>query len=351
MQIKTLQSIETTNALKGIAISAVLINHYLNLNISIDGKGFANAWLSVFFFLSGYGLFYSLNSRELRNARDLLLFYYQRVVRLFPLLWLAWIIEVITTRGKMSLWTLTGIHGSGHYWFIPALLQCYLVSPLIYLGIKKKFTIFIFSFLLVLVLVNYLGHQAPPIILKRAAFFHLRWRQMFFFHILFFMLGMLFPLIIIPSKKRYSGLVSISLFWVFTFFITIFMIALKIYSQSNSIAKLSFNIAPLFLITLLCAYSLYYSIRIQCLEYLGSISYSVYLFHMSYYKSISDMGAFPKNSVKELIAYIIVFPIFIFICWQMENLGNYISRKLRSLVLVNADKADTSVAPHSTGVP
>ena len=63
------------------------------------------------------------------------------------------------------------------------------------------------------------------------------------------------------------------------------------------------------------------------------------------------MGAFPKNSVKELIAYIIVFPIFIFICWQMENLGNYISRKLRSLVLVNADKADTSVAPHSTGVP
>lgn len=336
METESLESIETSNTLKGIAISAVIINHYLNLNVSGDSRGFANAWIAVFFFVSGYGLFHSLNRRNLSNARELLAFYYQRIIRIFPLLWIAWIIGLIVRGGKMSPWILTGIHASGHYWFIPALLQCYLVSPVIYLGIKKKSTISLFAFLFMLVLINFFGYQASPIITKWASFFHMRWREIYLLHILVFLLGMLIPSIInIPSKKRDFGLLFDFLFWLFIFFITTFMVFLKIYSQANPIIKLSFNIVPLFLMMLLCVYSLYFSIKNQFLEYLGSISYSIYLLHIFYYLLISDIGAFPNNSIKELIAYIVFFPIFIIICRHIENLGNYINRKLRPLVIIN----------------
>ncbi len=356
MGTKAPQSIATTNALKGIAISAVLIDHYLDLNIRTASTGFANVWtsvffflsgdlnirtastgfanvwISVFFFLSGYSLFHSLDSRKLSNAKDLLLFYYQRIVRIFPLLWLAWIIQVIAIGDKLSPWTLLGIHASQHYWFIPALLQCYLVSPFIYFGLKKKWIIFLFSFLAMLALVNFLGYQAPRVIIRRAIFFHVGWRGMYFFHIMVFMFGMLFPLIISPSRKRNPGLVPIFLLWLLTFLITVFIIALRISSESNSIAKLSFNLAPLFLITFLCAYALYYSLTIRLLEYLGAISYSIYLFHVSYYKSINSIGAFSSNSANQLIAALVIFPIFIILCGQLENLGDYTNEKLRSLI-------------------
>jgi peptidoglycan/LPS O-acetylase OafA/YrhL len=178
MKAKNIKSIETTNTLKGIAISAVLINHYLNLNISGDSTGFANAWIAIFFFLSGYGLFHSLTRHNLYNAREWFLFYYQRIVRVFPLLWIAWFIDLIVRRGNISLWTPTGIHASGHYWFIPALLQCYLVSPVIYLAIKKRPIISLFTLLGILISVNYflLGHQAPAFITKIAKFIHANWR-------------------------------------------------------------------------------------------------------------------------------------------------------------------------------
>ena len=42
-------SFEPTNTLKGIAIIAVLINHYLNMNVSTDSSGFANLLLARIF--------------------------------------------------------------------------------------------------------------------------------------------------------------------------------------------------------------------------------------------------------------------------------------------------------------
>jgi peptidoglycan/LPS O-acetylase OafA/YrhL len=158
MKGKNEDTTNTTNTLKGIAISAVLMNHYLNLNVSRDYVGFGNLWISVFFILSGYGLSRSLDRRFETTiySKELFLFYYERFIRIFPLLWLAWFIELIVKGGHLSPWILSGIHAKGHYWFIPALLQCYILSPWIYLGIRKKPFIFVAILITAFVTVNFL---------------------------------------------------------------------------------------------------------------------------------------------------------------------------------------------------
>ena len=90
---------ESTNTLKGIAITAVLINHYLNRNLSGDYFGFATQWLSLFFMLSGYGIYLSLEKFSIENGKltikNILSFYFLRIVRIFPLFIMAYILQQI----------------------------------------------------------------------------------------------------------------------------------------------------------------------------------------------------------------------------------------------------------------
>jgi hypothetical protein len=70
---------------------------------------------------------------------------------------------------------------------------------------------------------------------------------------------------------------------------------------------------------------------------------------MSYYKAINNVGTF-SSSIKQLIASLIIFPIFIFLCGRLENFGNYVSARLKSLVTSNTAAPDTSPDRNSAGV-
>ena len=50
---------EASDILKGISILSVLINHYLKHYTEFGVGGFANVVVSIFFVLSGYGIFTS----------------------------------------------------------------------------------------------------------------------------------------------------------------------------------------------------------------------------------------------------------------------------------------------------
>jgi peptidoglycan/LPS O-acetylase OafA/YrhL len=79
---------KATETLKGLAIITVLINHYLNDNFSNNYGGFANTTISIFFLLSGYGIYSTLNKRFADNKfswQALGSFYYDRLIRVFPL--------------------------------------------------------------------------------------------------------------------------------------------------------------------------------------------------------------------------------------------------------------------------
>jgi peptidoglycan/LPS O-acetylase OafA/YrhL len=225
--------------------------------------------------------------------------------------------------GNLSFWIPFGIHGKGHYWFIPALLQCYLLAPLIYWGIIKK------PIILVVILVS--GFIVANIILLNNytpvfTFINAKWAGMYFLHILFFSFGFLIQYIVNAErlKNQSRSILHSFLFWFFTFLIVIVMIIIKYNGPNNVLLK----VAPLFLIALLCIYSLLFSIENNVFSFLGNISYSIYLFHVSFYILLNKVGGFQKNYGKELIWFIVILPIFIFVCNYLERFGNHLYRKL-----------------------
>ena len=122
-----------TNFLKGIAISSVLINHYILKYTTINQIGYANGIIGIFFILSGFGLYLSL---EKRNKQDKLIsniigrFYLDRFTRIFPLFYIALILGMFffNISFKITPLSLLGLEWSGKYWFIVAIIHCYLLS-------------------------------------------------------------------------------------------------------------------------------------------------------------------------------------------------------------------------------
>ena len=332
-------SIDTTDTLKGVAISAVLMNHYMNLNISADWSGFAYQWVSVFFLLSGYGLFYSFEKRfhETITVKKLFTYYYGRLVRIFPLLWIAWFIQFIISRGDISYWIPLGINASGHYWFIPALLQCYLLSPLLYWSMKKNVTLTATLILIVFIVTNilFIGGYVPHIFMRLAKITNSKWMEMYFFHIIIFTGGLLIPTFL--SAKKPADTVAkqefhSASFWVFTLFIIAVFALLKYFSQISPFFRRELFILPLIMIIMLSGYALRYSIHNSLFKLLGRMSYSLYLFHMSYYLLVSNLGGFPENSLTELLVVAVLFPVFIFLCRHIEQYGNFFAKRLKSFV-------------------
>src|SRR4030043_665709 len=109
-----------TDSLKGIGILIVIANHKLN-TITPLYVGYGNAVLSVFFILSGYGIYHSLQKRgglSFYEPVKILSFFKRKFARIISL----YAIAVL----------LIGKEFGGGFWFINAILFCYLLTPTIY---------------------------------------------------------------------------------------------------------------------------------------------------------------------------------------------------------------------------
>lgn len=316
-------TLPVTNTLKGIAISAVLINHYVNMHFSVDARGFANLFIALFFMASGYGLFYSLSnalSDETTFSRKaLFLFYRDRAIRIFPLFWIALLVS-----RTPSPWALLGLHAPGHFWFVSSLLPCYALAPLIFSGMRKNKAALVLVIIVAFAGINclpYLGHPKP--ILKLVSFLDIGWRGFHFIYILLFTFGLLLPGFLnatqvkhpIPAKPAFCLLLVLTLG---------LMMLLKYYAKNS----LFFGIMPLPALALLFTYAFRYFIKFRVFAYLGSITYSLYLFHLLYYQVIDGIG-FPRNSLSNLATCVAFFPLFLYGCHKSEWLGKFIAQKLR----------------------
>jgi len=144
----------------------VIINHFLNKYVSGEYAGYACIWVTIFFFLSGFGIAKSLNHRfpspQDISLRSLTRYYFDRFVRLYPLLWLALLFDYLMIGKSAGVWEVMGISGKGHYWFISALIPCYLLSPLFYRLVVRFRAIYLVSFLAAFVCINYLILDSRP---------------------------------------------------------------------------------------------------------------------------------------------------------------------------------------------
>ncbi len=188
----------STNSLKGIAICAVLINHFLNLNVTGDYLWFASLIVGLFFIVSGYGISASLERSHTAGsfqASGLADFYFSRLIRIYPLFIAAYLIQCHVFAEPVVSWTVFALHGLGHFWFIPAIIQCYLLAPLLFLLGKRyrllSLTAIVFGFLAANLLLH--GDMLPAAVGNSLRFVHLYWRDVYFLYLLLFALAMYLP--------------------------------------------------------------------------------------------------------------------------------------------------------------
>lgn len=144
-----------TTALRGLAILSVILGHYAQYfatNHYDDWfRGYAYGIVGVFFVLAGYGSFFSLKRRldiKERKFKQVLIYWGQRALRIYPLYWFALIITPLYLHEyfliyKVDIYSfgiflgLPFVNSPGIFWFVPAILQCYLLAPLFYFLLNK----------------------------------------------------------------------------------------------------------------------------------------------------------------------------------------------------------------------
>lgn len=148
-------------SIMGIAALMILIFHGWDIRFSAvpvlgSFEGFLkqNGYLGVdvFLFLSGYGLFYSMEKGNVKN------YYIHRIIKLFPALIIsAAIYALVESKGLMYF--VKAITGYGFYfeniffflWFITAIISISLVFPLYYYLMKKFGNDGLFTFIAIIV--------------------------------------------------------------------------------------------------------------------------------------------------------------------------------------------------------
>ncbi len=327
-------TILSTNSLKGIGILAVLINHYLNMNISGDSVGFANVVIGIFFIVSGYGIFYSLD-RSFKESPltvwKVLNFYYGRAARIFPLFFCALIIESLIRSNGTDFFMIPGIDYSGHYWFVPAIFQCYIFAPAIYFCMRKNRIVTICIALIVFIAITYvsIGNYIPESIAALLKMLRADYRGLLFFNVLIFSLSMCLPFYInnwgevsVVEKKFLLGIVLL--------FVLLAMIGTKYQNDLPFLFKiLNDSIYAMVLLYFVIIFMIANSISFKWLSFLGKISYSIYLFHMSVYLTIDKCFEYKMDSLMEFLFFLLFISFFFGACIYIEKAGSRIALMIK----------------------
>ena len=325
----------STNSLKGIAICAVLINHFLNLNVTGDYLGFASLIVGLFFIVSGYGISASLERSDTAGSfrpRGLADFYFSRFIRIYPLFIAAYLIQCHAFADPVVSWTVFALHGLGHYWFIPAIIQCYLLAPLLFILIKRYRFFSLIGIVFAFIAANLLlhGDMLPANVGKSLRFVHLYWRDVYFLYLLLFALSMYLPHYLdswekIPAhEKKYWFILLLAV-------VLTIMIVFKYQDPAGYLfTLLTQTVCPVIILSVAAVYLLANRLQFSLLSWIGKASYPIYLFHVSMYRLIDELFGFGKNSVTELLIVIAMLPFFFYLCSLIERLNTKITAAIRS---------------------
>jgi peptidoglycan/LPS O-acetylase OafA/YrhL len=265
-----------SNQLKGIAILLVIINHF-----KINAH--AGAWgVSIFLILSGFGLTRSYLKNEINNFVSKRI---SKVLLPYSIVALAWvIIDAFIGRKHSILSSILAICGmrfeatfDKSMWYITFLLIWYIIFYVVFRFISKNVIkiIVLFLFSILLYKFNFIFPQDT-----RSGLY-----------VLEFPIGVLFGLFYDKIKEiKVRRIVIYHI--VITFISALGFLILHKFSNSDKaflVESLLFSISAISVFSLISIYS----IKLKPLEYIGSISYEMYLFEyvfMYYYTFIFDLG-------------------------------------------------------------
>lgn len=332
----------TTSYLKGLAIAAVLVSHYT----SYYASGFYNEWLaeyaseivSVFFILSGYGIYHSFRRQYGQGgaggARALLRFFTRRALRIYPLYWAALLMTSLilpdygfATLHQFSLKTLAIYMAlpvavaPGVFWFIPALVQCYLAAPLCY-WLLRRLELWGYLALTAAVIAiftwatYYVNGAAYRLHLDPQAFLY---RNFLLANVFLFALGMSIPVIVERYREKLDSLAGT------VAALTLFAASIYIVrSESLLFPRSGIYLVPLFMLGgfLFCLTVVATGPPLplgRVFTALGARSYPLYLFHRSFYGLLVVFGVAAAGSIAGIIITLALMPFFLAMCALVEE--------------------------------
>jgi peptidoglycan/LPS O-acetylase OafA/YrhL len=324
--------------LRGVAIIAVMINHYLCCFIPGPYGGYANGMVSIFFIVSGVSIFYHFEKRYggMLSPNIITFFIADRIIRIFPLYALSLYVSAHFFHWPHSLWEYLGIHTQNIYWFMPALLQCYIGAPLFYLAIKrvrKHSDLLIGATLLFLTFSILLTFVVPNVEFPYKELFigqPPEYRGLYFAHVYLFIIGMMMPLIIKRLQKKPVP-VQYKITFLVLFMLFLHLTRIDYEAWATKLSSIVFIFAACVMSILFIGSRTYLPCsKTICL--LGKNSYALYLFHISYYYLLFNMQVITSDKVKGALYTIIFFPIFLACCIVIEKFGSGFQRVFRFLL-------------------
>ncbi|WP_320041116.1 acyltransferase [uncultured Desulfobacter sp.] len=315
-------NIDLTNYLKGFAILTVISGHFSLRFMPEEIMSFGNYFISLFFILSGYGLYFSLEKHMDSRKKTLWSFYLKRFVRIYPLYWINFFLNFATdptaTLSVSTLWEffLLDFSNPARLWFLNALIPCYIFAPLIFRIIRQTKIYFPLYLIVLFVLINYLfAYLGVP---KVRCWVY---RGIYLNQMLLFAAGMWFPVL---RKKDHTVFGPL---WVVLSFLLMFYSFIQTSNFSFEFMSYpTFNQILFSVSTLLFVYIFIFGdVAIPLLgiiKKIGAYSYSLFLFEGAYATILNRLKIIDNRANINLLWFVIFFPIFIFLAASLEEIVN-----------------------------
>ncbi len=322
-----------TDTLKGLAILVVIVNHYLKVHVTDTVGGIAYSFLAVFFLVSGYGIYYSLTRRDISAGEPgkLLRFWADRVLRLLPLYYLAILVRDFVLGGFGSPLHYLNIYGPGHFWFVPAIINCYLVAPFIYMFMRWNRAVAIIG-LAVVVLVGtgvFMGGLVHGGVAQLLDTLQLTYKRVFGLHIFLFALGMLAASerrrLERPKGKVAGTGVRLGYLALFVSFPVGYWL---VKNNAHGLFAMILQLGMMGLAVAFVGVGLRYAVSFSLLAKIGAVSYGLYLFHMTYFNLMDKAGLL--HGFTGVIWATALFPVLVVACWLLETGAGKLAATLRA---------------------
>ena len=322
---------KSINYLRGLAIISVLYYHFIGHN-----GAYANTIISIFFVVSGYGLYYSLEKRfnEGVSFGKIFEFYVARFFRIYILLFVGLFIYSHYYNETYNWLAFSGLYITGPYWFISAIIHCYIVSVPLYLLFKgsmkssvKYYFLFVTTFIILLNMF-YFGLIPPDIRSPISEPFI--YRFLFMPYLLLFAYGITLPYFLnrgpktFPDESPYKSTLLATILIVFYFLVG--KLANGTFKFIEDV-PLNYKYAIYLLIMIIVApVMIFFFLRSSekvvppfrwFIGLLVTYSLSIYLFHTIYYKIVPTTLGFKLYWTA---------PLFLLVCILIESLVGWIRK-------------------------
>lgn len=259
--------------------------------------------VDLFFILSGFGLYYSAS--KLTSSCQWFVWEKKRLIRILP----SYIIVAsiwYLLRHEFTLWNMFQLNfivdGVRDFWFIPAIIICYVLFPTLYsIGRKIGFKLMTIVMTSIVLLVSLLLHQFASDYFNKTEIFLLR--------IPCFVLGIYIGYLAKESLNKEYHLVILAV-------AVLFGTCMLLHFPGDSRWTFTFG-TILFIQLLIIAMKLMGRVLSSLLNYMGSRSLQVYLVHVSIG---GNLGSLLSDKALSLTVYFIVSVLIAEIIFRITNL-------------------------------